>query len=70
MNKSIEGLQYFWLQHRFRLIWNKSKGDSFSKKRTTELRDDLVLVLSKLFEKKLKKQNIVQLAVRIQSRLL
>lgn len=56
MNKSIEGLHSFWLQHRFRLILNKSKTDSFLKKITAELMEELALEVLQSFEKKKKRR--------------
>lgn len=54
MNKPIEGLHNFWLKHRLRLILNKSKSDSFSKKITAELTEELALQVLQSFLKKKK----------------
>lgn len=50
---------------------NKSKADSFSKKITAKLTEEVVLEVLQSFQKKKTKkdQNIIQLAVMIQSRL-
>lgn len=58
MNKSIEGLHNFWLQHRFRLILNKSKTYSFLKKITAELTEELVLEVLQSFGGKKKESKI------------
>lgn len=57
MNKSIESLHNFWLQHRFRLILNKSKTYSFLKKLTAELTEELVLEVLQSFGGKNKKES-------------
>lgn len=56
MNKSIEGLHNFWLQNRFRLTLNKSKTDSFLKKITAELMEELALEVFQSFGGKKKKK--------------
>jgi len=54
MNKTIKGLHDFCLWQRFRLILNKTKADSFLKKITAELTEELMLKVFQSFLKKKK----------------